>query len=1121
MTFRPRAIHQFHPGSAFGDGVTNGMLFARTLLRELGFASEIYCADVAPELAAELRPMERFEDSPDQVLFLHHSLGHDHEAWVNGLRSRLALVYHNITPAEFFPPGSTLRHYAELGRRQLKEWRPRFAGAIGDSPYNTRELLEAGYAGARTLPLLLDLDRLRAAPWDAALAARLAGAFNMVFVGRIADNKCQHDLIAIFNHLRRMLDRPARLLLVGGVTAPDYAARLERMCADRGLAGSVEMAGKVSEAELHGIYRAADVFVCMSEHEGFGMPLIEAMVHDVPVLAHDSSNVGETLGESGLLFRDKNHRAIAATIKVLAEEPELRRRIVRSQRRNLHRFERPLLMGRLVAFLRAIGVNVDQAPAETAPASAYWRMEGPFDSSYSLAIVNRELARSLERQGMEMALHALDGPGGYSPDPAFLASDPEARRMWERAARGGDAEVVMRNLYPPRVEAMRGQTRVLANYAWEETGFPGEYVAAFNRTLNLITVTSHYVAKILADNGVRVPVAVVGNGVDHLMSVKPKRFRGSLGPDGFRFLHISSCFPRKGVDALLAAWGEAFSADDKATLVIKTFPNPHNDIERQLADLRVRHPGHAPVVLVNEDIPEAELADLYLRCDAFVAPSRAEGFGLPLAEAILFERPVVTTAFGGQTDFCDADTAWLVDFDFAYARTHLGVFDSAWAEPVVADLVRNLRAVFEAPADERQRRVRAAKARLLSSLGWETVARRTVAAVAALDERPAPTDLPRVALVTTWNTRCGIAAYAKALATDIPASRLLVMANRTDERIAADEDNVERCWTSGWDDPLDRLYDSIKAARVDAAVIQFNFGFFDIHAFGRLIRRLAADGVEVFVFFHSTADVVKPERRISLADIGDSLKDARRLFVHGIADLNRLKSVGLIDNVALFPHGVARSETRPAPGSGGKMIASFGYMLPHKGLRQLVEAFFLMREQDPDLRLLMLNALYPVPESQAECAEVERLIAASPHREAVELIVDYLPERRAQELLAGAGVVVFPYQSTQESSSAAVRFGLASGRPVACTPLPIFDDVAGVVHRLPGIRPREIADGLAGLLADDPHRQALAARQADWLAAHDWPVVSRRLWNTIRHFTDMRRAGAAARSEPLELGAAI
>ena len=1120
MSFRPRAIHQFHPGSAFGDGVTNGMLFTRGLLRELGFASEIYCEHVAPELAAELNPMERYEDSPDKVLLVHHSLGHDHENWLKGLRSRLALVYHNITPAEFFQPGSTLRHYCELGRRQLRDWRPLFAGAVGDSPYNTRELLEAGYEDARTLPLLLDLDALRAARWDAALAERLSNAFNMVFVGRIADNKCQHDLIVIFDHLRRMLDRPARLLLVGGVTAPDYAARLERLCAERGLAGSVEITGKVSEAELHAIYRTADVFVCMSEHEGFGMPLIEAMVHDVPVVAHDSSNVGETLGGSGLLVGEKEHRAIAAAIKVLADEPELRRRLVRSQRRNLQRFERPLLTAQLVDFLRDIGVTVD-APARAGnPAEHVWRMEGPFDTSYSLAIVNRELARALEGQGVTVALRPLDGPGEYEPDPAFLASDSQVRRMWDRTARGGDVEVVMRNLYPPRVDGMRAPTRVLANYAWEETGFPSEYVDAFNRTLNLITVTSDYVAKILADNGVRVPVAVVGNGVDHLLSVTPQPFGGSLGPDGFRFLHISSCFPRKGVDALLAAWVEAFSGDDPVTLVIKTFPNPHNDIERQLADLRERHPDHAPIILINEDIPEAKLADLYLRCDAFVAPSRAEGFGLPLAEAILFERPVITTAFGGQTDFCHPDTAWLVDFAFAYARTHLGVFDSAWAEPVVADLARNLRSVFETPASERQRRVQTAKARLLSNLRWDAVARRTVDAIAALDERAAPADLPKVAWVTTWNTRCGIAAYAKALATEIPISRLAVLANHADDRLVPDEENVTRCWTAGWDDPLDELFKRVVDSGVEAAVIQFNFGFFDIHAFGRLVRRLEAEGIDVFVYFHSTADVAKPERTISLSQIAEGLKSARRLFVHGVADLNRLKKIGLIDNVALFPHGVARGTGRPAAGTAGKVVASFGYMLPHKGLRQLVEAFFAMRERDPELGLLMLNALYPVPESEAECAEIKRLLTGSRHAAAVTLVTDYLTDREASERLAGADVVVFPYQSTQESSSAAVRFGLASGRPVVCTPLSIFDDVAGVVHRLPGTEPADIAVGLSELLADEQRLRALRERQQQWLAAHDWPLVSRRLWNTIRHFADLRRAGREG-VDNLKLGAAV
>ncbi len=1086
------------------------MLFIRELLHELGFASEIYCAQIAPELANVLRPIEAYPDAPDQLLLLHHSLGHNHGAWVEALQSRLALIYHNITPAEFFPAGSPMRRYSEIGRKQLSEWRPRFVGSIGDSPFNTSELLQLGYEGAITIPLLVNINRTRNIEADKQLMARLHGAYNMVFVGRISENKCQHDLISIFSHLRRRLGIPARLILAGGVSSQDYLARLKHMCSDLHLGDSVEITGKVSDENLSAIYQTADVYVSMSEHEGFGMPLIEAMAHDVPVVAYNSSTIADTLGEGGLLLAEKDHSKTAALIKILSEEPELRRRIMCAQRRNLQRFERETLRNALAGFLESIGVQVIGLPSAGPEKQPEIRLEGPFDSSYSLALVNREFARALHHQGIDVALHAADGPGDYAPNPAFFAVDKECHEMWLRGQADQTANVLLRDMYPPRVAHMRAPVNGLSNYAWEETGFPAEYVTAFNRSLTHITVLSSYVKKVLVDNGVRAPISVSGAGVDHLLRIQPKPFRGNLGPDGFRFLHVSSCFPRKGADVLLEAFGRAFTGTDKVSLIIKTFPNIHNKIEIQLAEFQDRFPDAAPVILINEEMGEGEVAGLYRCCDALVAPSRGEGFGLPIAEAMMFDKPVITTAYGGQMDFCTSENAWLVDYRFAYAQTHMEQFDSVWVEPDLDGLVRNLREVYAATSEVRLRRVQMAKKNLLDNWSWKHVAERNLQAIAALDAQPALPDLPHVAWVTTWNVRCGIAAYARSLGISVPVGQITVLPNHANDVIASDESFVVRCWYSGWDDTLDNLYTKIRNSRATVAVIQFNFGFFDLANFGRLITRLAANGVGVHIFFHATADFVRENNTLSLRTIAGPLAQATRLYVHGIGDLNRLKQLGLIENVVLFPHGVSlplgMPETPPVNTSDSKLIACFGYMLPDKGYLQLIEAFGYLRESHPELRLLMLNAAYPVVESDMEQKRCRAAIAGSPHRDAITLITDYLPDDEVQAQLREADLIVFPYQKSGESSSAAVRFGLASGRPVACTPLPIFQDVAAVTFQLPGITPVKLAGGIEALLGNPEALKAAQQQQTAWLAQHDWPMLSKRLWNVLRS-TATRPAG--------------
>lgn len=580
---------------------------------------------------------------------------------------------------------------------------------------------------------------------------------------------------------------------------------------------------------------------------------------------------------------------------------------------------------------------------------------------------------------------------------------------------------------------------------------------------------------------------------------------GRLPPrDGrFRFLHISSGFPRKGVDSLIEAWGRAFGRADPVLLVLKTFPNPHNQVALQVEALGRCFPDHAEIVHIDADLDKDAIAGLYGACDALVMPSRGEGFGLPAAEAMLAGLPVIATNHGGLRDLCTDDTAWLVDYRFARAQSHIGAFDSAWAEPDVDDLARALRAVATAPAAERQARTAAARALVERLFTWPAAARRTEAAVASLEARPAVQPFAKVAWVTSWNVRCGIASYARLLAGAIPRNCLQVMASRSNDLLEADAVNVTRCWDQGWDDPLDELFAAIVASGAGRAVFQFNFGFFDLAALGRLLDRLAATGVACTVILHSTQDVQDPRRFMSLGQARASLARAERLLVHSIADLNRLKGFGLVDNVALFPHGAKLPAARPTPGRAAadapRTIASFGYLLPHKGLQPLIQAFVGLQARRPELRLQLFNAIYPVGDSEREAAACRDLIARHPAAAGhIELVTDYLSEDTVLARLADADLVVLPYQYTQESASGAVRFALASGRPVACTPLSIFDDIAEVVHRLPGTSVEDIEAGLDALLAAPQRLASLAGRQAAWLACHDWQLLSARLWDMLR-----------------------
>lgn len=730
-----------------------------------------------------------------------------------------------------------------------------------------------------------------------------------------------------------------------------------------------------------------------------------------------------------------------------------------------------------------------------------WRVEGPFDSSFSLAIVNRELAVALDRLGLPAALGGPSYRAGRAPDWSFLAGRPGVAPLYAR----GEAPptVVLANDYPPEAAALpRAPMTLLANYAWEESGYPTGWVREFNWRLDALTVCSPLTKKILRDAGVKRPIAVVGNGVEQLAEVTPAAPAGiSLGQPGrFRFLHVSSCLPRKGVDVLLEAFGQAFSAADPVTLVIKSVPGEANVAPACLARLKAARHDYPEVVLIDADWPDAALAWLYTQCQAFVLTPRAEGFGLPIAEAALYGLPTITSAFGGQRCLVDESNGFLVPGRFARSQSHLGIADSLWFEPDVAALARTLRHVATLPEHELKARATRLAERLRKHYVWPAVARRTRTAVEMIWQGPWLAHQPRVGWLSTWNSRCGIATYSRHLTARWPTERLYVLANHDAEPLEAEGATgpaISRCWARDAFDPA-ALAAALRAAGCKALVAQHHPGLYPAAALGALAQRLAAEGIRTYATLHNTAQLD--------AVAAQALKSVHRLLVHTAEDVNRLLAFGLAEQATLFPHGIypppaALADLPTRLGLAGKrIVATFGFLRPHKGLVEVLEAFARLAARFPDVHLLMLNATFPAADS---FAETERLTAAiRQHRlsERVTLMTDFLPDAEALALLAAAEMAVFAYQNTDESASGAVRMAIAAGCPTLVTPLPIFADVAEAVTFLSGRDAGSIATGLEAelvRLADPVVRAAARERVAAFAAARQWPVLGERLLDMI------------------------
>lgn len=1098
-------LHQFANSVSRGDGISNGMMLTRKLLRQAGVKSEIYCIDPKPEVAGDVLCMDDYVPGSADALLVHHGIGNPVETWLRELPERKFMVFHNITPGGMFPADHPIQPMLAHGWEQVNTWRHWLAGSIADSRQNLQELLQRGYRPDNTveIPLLVDLERIQP---HAAERCDTPRPFTLLFVGRLMPHKNQLGLVEAFALLLRRVQVPLQLLLVGGFTVPAYKERIEQRIAELGIGDYVTLTGKVDDPTLEALYSRSDLFVSLSHHEGFGMPLIEAMAHGLPVLAFDApdSNVVHTLGSAGLLLESDAPEVVAATIAQLMENPALRRNIRQHAAARLQEFGYQALYERLRSYMAGFDIHLPEHrfPTLPTPAAVDCRIEGPFDSTYSLALVNRELGRALQAQGAQTALRASEGPGPIPVDQQFLLDNPDCASLHARAEQ--PARNVLRLMYPPRVTDMAGDLNVMSCYGWEESCLPQEYCHDFNHQTHLVTSMSGWVTRTLRDNGVTAPLATVGLGADHILRAPVDAAALPALPkataERLKLLHVSSCFPRKGVDVLLQAYGQAFSAEQPVVLIIKTFANPHHDIQQQVADWAAKLASAPAVELIVQDLPDGAMRALYELADVLIAPSRGEGFGLPLAEAMLHRLPVITTGNGGQRDFCTPDTAWLIDYRYERARTHLKAAASVWFEPSAEHLASILSEFHQAWAQGQlatfsAAKVAAAEALINQRFTWAAVARSSLDAFAAARQQPLLKKQPKLGSVTTWNSACGIATYSQKLLEPAFGQECTVFANSDATLTAGDTPNIQRCWRAGDGDSLDELKQAIIASGVDTLLLQFNFSFFNLKAFASLLDWAHARQIQTLVVFHSTADVTHGDTLKSLSHIRESLQGCARLLVHSVGDLNRLKDFGLVDNLLMFPHGVIDTPA-PAPGAAQKaarldgktVIASYGFLLPHKGMPELIEAFALLAAKDRNLHLLLVNAQYPVPAS-AELADACRARIQQPDLQGrVTLITDYLSDEQSLSWLGMADAIVFPYQHTQESSSAAVRWGLSTGRPVLCTPLGIFEDVADAVTFLPGTSSAEMAEGLRRELAAGPK-----ALQGDWLRNHGWTSVSVRL----------------------------
>ena len=345
-------IHQWVPAAHRGDAIGDSARKVRDLLREMGHASDVFALTIDDDLRNDVRSFSDPAASRGDITIFHFALPAPLPEPVARRTGRKVVQYHNITPAAFFAPyDAGLFRLAALGRRELATLAGRVELALGDSEFNRQELESLGFAPTGVLPIAVDTDRITNAPRRPALERILGdGLINILFVGRIAPNKKIEDHIRLAELYKRNVDSYYRFIFVGrhdGV--PRYYAQIRALIAEFDmLPERFWFTGPVPDDDLAAFYRWADAYVSLSEHEGFCVPLVEAMAADVPVVAYAAGAVPETLGGAGLLFEPKDLELAAELLGTVVYDREVRARVLHGQRERVRAFA-PAKIGQTLA----------------------------------------------------------------------------------------------------------------------------------------------------------------------------------------------------------------------------------------------------------------------------------------------------------------------------------------------------------------------------------------------------------------------------------------------------------------------------------------------------------------------------------------------------------------------------------------------------------------------------------------------------------------------------------------------------------------------------------------------------------------------------------------------------
>jgi glycosyltransferase involved in cell wall biosynthesis len=695
------------------------------------------------------------------------------------------------------------------------------------------------------------------------------------------------------------------------------------------------------------------------------------------------------------------------------------------------------------------------------------KISGHLRGIYSLAIMNRDYALELDKNtSLDIHLQWDESNPKFNYDLSLLNDHPRIIELLEKSKYSKITDVEIRNTWP--VLNNPSTSKILIDYlAWEESKVSESLKELFSIFDEFFT-TTNFVKTALENSGFNIPILNIGQGIDKvnletIKEIKPKS-------DKVTFLHISSGIPRKGLNDLIDCFMIAFEKDENVQLIIKTYYNPMNTVDSHLKN----YPNQKKIIHICKDYSQSQLENLYLKSDVYVSPSRGEGYNRPVAEAMVRNIPVIVTGWSGHMDFCNELNSYLVKYHLEDSNSHVAGNKSNWAKIDKDDLIKNLKLVRdEILRNSPELVIKINKARVDSNSinDWNKVGKLSESYLQKITH-----SYLKLGILSTWKTKCGIATFTESLLTSFHDSHVktIVLGNLGSTIIGEDGCNVLRCWDEKniIEKQHDETFNKIIENRIEHLLVEYHPGQHHIFAILNLILKLGKNNIFTTLDIHSTLDfyhlVTSSGKYVDLLKEAD--KYINNYIVHNEISINEINDLVDKTKIKVVTHGnrtpifmslEQKKELKKLLGfENKKIIATHGFMLPHKGHDLIAESLAHLKNLN---EYVFLN-VSAVSDSNSQSVIANLALKETIKNNHLENnyvhIGSFLTQEQIDKILQITDILVFPYKPNNESASGAIRNALLVNSPILVSSEKVFDDVRKYVITLNSIDPRNIAESI-------------------------------------------------------------